>query len=118
MMRVRWCRPCRRTASMKRWNSGRSKQNCVWMNCAPASIFISRLATRSSYGGTKGLAGAPRKRGVGRVVGLAPGVELPGVAHPAGDAQQADRIEVEDGLGLRVVALAHVVARQSKDGAY
>jgi hypothetical protein len=46
---------------------GTSKQYCVWMNSAPASIFLARRSGRQSNGGANGLEAAPRKSGGGTV---------------------------------------------------
>ena len=42
------CRPRSRIRAMKRSSRGTSKQYCVWMNCAPAAIFLARLIGRKS----------------------------------------------------------------------
>ena len=60
---------------------------------------------------------APRNR-FGATSSLRPEAKVAAVAHAAGDAQQRDRIEVEHRLGLRVVALADVVAGQAEDIAH
>ena len=45
---------------------------------------------------------------------LAPAQKHATVAHGAGDLQKLDRVEVEDALGLGLIAIGHVVAGQAK----
>ena len=55
---------------------------------------------------------------VGRNLQPAPGGEGAAVAHVARNPQERNRVEVEHRLGLRVIALTHVVACETQDVAH
>ena len=70
-----------------------------------------------AIGRHEGIGGGAEEE-IGRDVELAAGGEGRALDHVAGDAQQRDRVEVEHGLGLRLVALADIVAGQAQHVAH
>ena len=94
-------------------SAGRLKQIWVCTNSAPASTFLrdgGPIVVRRREGILDGAdeEGGPRDRArPERYVPLIP-------KHP-GDPQKMHRVDVEDRLGLRVVARGHVIAGQQED---
>ena len=112
-MKHRWSSPMSRACAMNRRKSGRSKQYCVWMNCAPAAIFFASLSTRKSYGGANGFSAAPMNT-LGGVVSLRPERNRLSSRIIRMTESSEIEVEIEDGLGLRVVAALHAVAGEAE----
>lgn len=88
-------------------------QNCVWANCAPASIFLSRLAGTQLSGGSTGASATPRKKG-----------SEPPICRPFGNSERsricaASRVspvefEIKHGLRIRLIAGFGIIAGQNE----
>jgi hypothetical protein len=98
---------------MKRRSNVMSKQYCVWMNCAPGAIFFASRRARCSIGATLGFSAAPSKTRGAKVM-RPTALEVMLVAHFARDLEQRHGVEVENGLGLRMIAGLHAVTRQAQ----
>ena len=94
-------------ASTARASLSRSKTAWVWKKRAPAATFSRVRASWTSHGSASGNIAAPRNRSVPPFSGR-PSMSWPCV-EPGCDLQQLRGVQVEDALGLRVVARARVV---------
>ena len=96
--------PSSPAASTQRAKAGTSNTYWVCTNCAPASTLAA--SRPMSAAGSATAAEQPGRPGHE----LAPGHQLAVVAHHPGHPEQLSAVQVEDRLGLRVVALPGIVA--------
>jgi len=93
---------------------GMSKQYWVWMNWAPARPSLARRSARHSNGGANGVFGRAQEH-ARRERQLATALKPLLVAQHPRDLQQRQAVQVEHGLGLRMIAGLHAVAAQAQD---
>ena len=90
-----------------------SKQYWVWMNCAPAAIFLARRSGAPVERLRERILGGTEKH-ARRIGDLAPALEAVLVAQRARDLEQRDEVEIEYRLRLRMVARLHAVPGEAQ----